>query len=109
MLPAQHRLAKTTDIATVQSRGRRFFTPFFVVKALYKPRELTRFAFIVSTKVSKKAVDRNRIKRMMRQAVRVTLANFKPGDYVVIVKPPAVKLPSLELKTEFLKLLEKLK
>lgn len=109
MLPAQHRLAKTTDIATVQSRGRRFFTPFFVAKFLSRPKEPTRFAFIVSTKVSKRAVDRNRIKRLMRQTVRLTLLDFKPGDYAVIVKPSVIKLTSSELKTEFIKLLQKLK
>ncbi len=109
MLPAQHRLAKTTEIATVQSRGRRFFSQFFVAKVLYREKTASRIAFVVSTKVSKKAVDRNRIKRTMRESVRAKLTSLKTGDYVIIVKPAAAKLSGDELKTAFLALITKLK
>ena len=64
MLSIKHRLAKTTDIAAVNKHGRRFFNNFFVIKHLSVKTEALRFAFVVSTRVSKKAVVRNRIRRV---------------------------------------------
>jgi len=108
MLPSKHRLVKTTEIAAVQTRGRRFFDQDFVLKVSWKAQAQPKIAFVVSTKVSKKAVERNRIKRMLREAVRTTITDWKSGNYVVIVKPSATKLDNLKLKSAFNKFLKAL-
>lgn len=48
---------------------------------------MSRFAFIVGTKVSKKAVVRNRWKRRLRAAVGAHLAQFPLADYTISVRP----------------------
>jgi ribonuclease P protein component len=50
----------------------------------------SRFGFIVSTKVSKKAVVRNRIRRRLQAIIRVDRTSIIPGlDVVVIASPEA--------------------
>lgn len=57
-------------------------TPLFNVFALKIPEENTlKFAFIVSKKVSKKAVERNKAKRILAEAIRTNLGKFKGGYF----------------------------
>jgi ribonuclease P protein component len=97
MLSQKHRLSRSADVKKTTARGRSFFNPFFVIK-LTAGTEIPRVTIIVSAKVSKKAVDRNRIKRIMRDELRKHLPHFKPGDYAFIVKPAAAKAESQQLR-----------
>lgn len=61
--------------------------PFFLIRFLKRKDLHSRFGFVVSKKVSKKAVERNYIKRRLREIVRSTPLLFGTGyDYVFIVK-----------------------
>jgi len=100
MLAKKHRLAKTTDIKSVFMRGRGFFNPLFNIK--YVPGPVFRLTVVVSTKVSKRAVVRNRIKRALREVVRLNISSFKAGDYAIIVKPSAEKVENIVLKERVL-------
>ncbi len=91
MLSKPHRLAKTRDVKMAFARGRGFFNPLYTVKFLRNPLSQSRFTVVVSTKVSKKAVVRNRIKRVLREFIRLNLKSFVQGDYAIIVKPVATK------------------
>ena len=51
---------------------------------------------VVSKKVDKTAVQRNRIKRMIRESFR-TNHNLKLAEYVVMAKPRAATLSNREL------------
>ena len=81
-------------------RGRSFFSPYFVVKFVKTVSATPRFNIIVSTRVSKRAVERNRIKRIVRDAIRLSLPHFRPGDYVIIVKRQACDKPPLDIKQQ---------
>lgn len=66
----------------------------------------TRIGITVSTKVSKRAVVRNRIKRRIRAALRELLPGFATGwMIVVIVQPVAVKCNYKEILQELKQLL----
>lgn len=82
-------------------RGRSFFTPHFVIK-LRRTDSIPRFTVTVTTRVAKRAVARNRVKRVLREAIRLHLRRFLPGDYVIIVKAAALKLEAPELRESFL-------
>ncbi len=109
MLSTKHRLAKTTEITAVTTHGRRFFSQFFVLKALFKTNATPRVAFVVSTKISKLAVERNRVRRVLRETVRPNIKNLRSGDYVVIVKASVTKLENKEIAQQFLSFLQKIK
>lgn len=89
MLQKKHRLNKSKDIKITSARGRSFFSPNFVVKFRPDTKITTRVAVVVSNYVSKKAVDRNRIKRLIRETMRLNIEKLKTGDYVIIVRPKA--------------------
>lgn len=110
MLKKKHRLAKETDVKTAFAKGRSFFSPHFAVKFLKKPdAAVPRLTVVASTKVSKKAVVRNRLKRVARETVRKMLPDLKPGDYVLTIKPSATDLESKTFSAALQEFLNKLK
>jgi ribonuclease P protein component len=63
-----------------------------VPASLTKGRELRcRLGLAVSRKTARRAVDRNRIKRIVRESFRSTQAQWtdQPIDFVVVAKPPS--------------------
>jgi len=69
MLPKQHRITKDKEFALVFDQGKSFATKFLVIKAI-PSNNISRFGFIVSTKVSKKAYSRGKIKKWLRESAR---------------------------------------
>lgn len=101
MLKRANRLAKSKDIHTAFARGRTFFNPFFSIRFLPKASD-KRFTVVVSTKVFKSAVARNRLKRLVREHIRKNLGDFKNGSYVISAKPKITGLPEKEIVNAFL-------
>jgi ribonuclease P protein component len=63
--------------------------------------DVSRFAFVVSTKVAKHAVDRNRMKRVLRESVHHLLPTIKPGyDVVFVAKKNFAEKTEIEVKNE---------
>lgn len=63
--------------------------------------EFSHFGIIVSTKISKLSVQRNRIKRSISEALRYGMTELKPGfDVVFLAKPSIVKKPTDEIMRE---------
>lgn len=102
MLPSKHRLSKSADVKKTTARGRGFFNPYFVLKTT-PGIEPARVAVVVSVKVSKRAVDRNKIKRVIRETLRSEIAHFKPGNYALLVKPSVMKITPQQLREEIKK------
>ena len=108
MLPAPHRLRGDANFTRLLKHGRRFFTPRMMLRIVPNDDRLSRFAFVVSTRVHKKAVHRNRIKRQMREIVRKELPNIRGGyDGLIAVKKEALALTFQELQSELVDLLSK--
>lgn len=91
MLPKKFRLAKTKEIDKVFKLGKSSFDQILGVKVLPTENEISRFVIVVSTKVSKKAVIRNKIKRRLHEIVRVHLPKIKTGFEFFILALPAAK------------------
>lgn len=90
MLKKYLRLAKQKDFENVFDRGRYFSEDILSLKVAKNNFDYSRFGFIVSNKISKKAVARNRIKRLLRESARLLHKNIKPGfDGVFICKNKA--------------------
>lgn len=101
MLPKKHRLSKHADVVSTTARGRSFFSPSFVIKTLPTAAgEEPKLTVIISVKVSKSSVIRNRLKRVIREAIHGHLDKLKPGKYAIIVKQSATKIPGFQLAEE---------
>jgi len=87
--------------------GKSVHTSALVIK--FVPNGGIQVAFVVSKKVSKKAVQRNRIKRVLREVMRLNLEQQRKGKYLVVVKPQAAKMKNPELRQEMNKILSKIR
>ncbi len=88
MLPKNNRLIKDKDYKKVYRIGRSFKSQFFNFKFVPNNTEFTRIGFIVSKKVASLVTSRNKIKRRIREAVRLILPQIKPGFDIVIIAFP---------------------
>ena len=106
--PPSARLRVSAEFQAVFKAGRRLSSPqlrlFAHVRAEAK---VPRLGVAVSKKVDKRAVGRNRIKRLARETFRRERHQLPPGDYVLIAQPGASALSSDELRSQWLQLLER--
>ncbi len=110
MLPKKHRLSKHAEVAKTTARGRSFFSQSFILKSLALPKaEVAQFTVIVSTKAVKTAVIRNRLKRVIRQAIHPHIKQIKSGQYAIIIKRSAATITSKDLAVEVVEALTKSK
>ena len=108
MLPKKHRLSKSAEVKLTTARGRSFFNPFFVIKSASN-KDSAQVTVVVSVRVSKKSVERNRIKRVVRDEIRKSINDFKFGNYAFLIKPSVMKINSTELRLEINKSLKNAK
>jgi len=74
-------------IEEVKKKGKLIQGDFFGVVFMKNNKENSRFSFVISKKISKKAVERNRIKRVLIKAIKTNLEKVPPGfDFVFLVK-----------------------
>ena len=100
------RLRLSKDIQTVYRRGVKRFHPFFRTVFLKTQESESRATVVVSTRVSKKAVERNRIKRRLRPILKKILNQAGPSrDVVVVVQQRALQANTAELEQALRRLL----
>ena len=69
--------------------------------------DFPRAGFIASKKISKRAVDRNRAKRLMREVFRLNKHKLKPVDIIFIARKGIIGKKFREVEEDFLKLAQK--
>ncbi|MDP2820743.1 MAG: ribonuclease P protein component [bacterium] len=101
MLKKNLRIRKQKNFDFLYKKGKRTKSKFFAV--IFTPNDVgfNRFAFIVSSKVDKRAVARNKLKRRMREITRANYNKIKPSfDFIIIAFPQAIKADFNELKAD---------
>ena len=84
MLPRAHRLTKSGEYARVRRQGRSRAHPLLILVVAPHGGETTRVGIVVGKKIGT-AVVRNRVKRLLREAVRARLNVLPPGYDIVLV------------------------
>ena len=108
-LRSVERLLKRADFLHVQRRGRRAASSTLTVQAVPNGLEWSRLGVTVSKKVDKRAVVRNRWKRLLREAFRCNKHQLPVGfDLVVLVAHQARPTTRDEVVRELLPLIERL-
>lgn len=99
MLASDFRLKKTSDFNRVKEKGKLYQSENFGVTVLEKDKdEPSRFGFVISTKISKLAAHRNRIKRAFGEAVRQNFKKISKGyDMVFLAKTTMEKKTTDEI------------
>lgn len=108
MLPKKHRLSKYAEVNTTAAKGRSFFSQSFILKFLSNLKNIDpRIAVVVSNKVSKSAVVRNRLKRIIRDEIHKHILKIRSGNYVIILKRSAININPEQLRNELFQALLK--
>jgi ribonuclease P protein component len=101
MLISKNRLRKKSDINNVFKKGKTLTGNFIFLRIAKNNSNVNRFAFVVSSKVSKKSVLRNRIKRQLREIIKKNIFKIKPGfDFILIAKPQIINQQFKEIEKE---------
>ena len=95
-LPKTHRLRRRQDFERVYRRGKRYHASALLLRVFFErrtqPPKPVRIAVVVSQKVHKRAVVRNRIRRQIQASLQTLLSHLPHGLLIVIT----VKSTALE-------------
>ena len=85
MIAKKFRFHGYGSLKFVYSKGRTARAKFLSLKTVENTRRKeSRLAIVVSKKITKKAPERNRMRRRLYEAVRLQWPNIKPGHDIVI-------------------------
>ena len=91
-------LTNRAQYTLVYRQGKVWVTSLLVMKAMPNNLSLSRYGFSVTKRVGN-AVQRNRLKRLLREIMR--LQTLRPGwDIVIIARPAVVKADYHQLEQE---------
>ena len=85
MLPSPNRLRNKSDFARVLKNGKSKNSRFLSLRFIGNDCPFSRLGLLVSKKAFKKANQRNRIKRKLREALRANLSLIKPGQDLIFI------------------------
>ena len=109
MLAKINRLTKRKDFEALFKIGHSVYGQFLGLKYRQNQNASTKATVIVSKKVAKRAVERNRLKRQLRVLLRLNLVKFNGLDLAIIVLPGAELKNFAELEQEFNQLVKRLR
>ena len=81
--PKSARLTQSDEFARVKKAGKAFHGRYMVL-GVYRDRASTRFGLVASRRVGN-AVLRNRLRRRLREMVRLSMPRIVPGIWIVLV------------------------
>ena len=108
MLSKENRLKKKRDFEAVFRSGKGFKQDFLFLKVFKNNLDVSRFGFVVGKKISKKTTLRNKIKRRMREIIKMNLPGIKKGwDGIIIANRGIENKGFKEIKESMERLLKK--
>jgi ribonuclease P protein component len=91
MLPRKYKLKEENDFKETFKQGKYFQQQFIKIKILKNDLAINRFGFLIGLKISKRAVQRNKIKRRLEEIIRLKLEEMKPGFDIIVMVNPEIK------------------
>lgn len=109
MLARKFMLKDRSDFDLIKKKGKSLNSESFILRYYYdKNAPVSKFGFIVTTKVSKKASLRNKAKRALSEGVRRSIFAVKKGYLcLIIAKPVIIKKYTPEIMKEIDETLKK--
>lgn len=99
MIPKDNRLRTKADFDYVFKKGKIYHSKGISAKVAKNKLGITRLGFIISTKVHKKAVKRNKVRRRLRTIFGRHLQDLKSGlDVVILTRKDVLEMSFDDLK-----------
>jgi len=108
MIARPYRLRTAADFNKTYQRGRSTNADSMYIKYYQSHHASSKVAVVVSKKVSKRAVTRNRSKRRVIEVVRKNWQSVLPGyNFIITIKQDLSKAPAAEVEATVLSLLKR--
>lgn len=105
--PKKERLHLTKDFKKVYDNAEAYHSSKLVLFVLHTSNPIIRIGFVAGKKVGN-AVQRNRVKRLLREVYRLNKNNLSSGiDLVVVAKKASSEMSFKEVEQELLRLYKK--
>ena len=95
-----YRLTNAADYQYVFANAKRFGNPNFTLLVRANSLGYPRLGLAIAKKSVKLAVNRNRIKRLIRESFRHEITDLPSIDIIAMCRTSAVELPSSEISTQ---------
>jgi len=110
MLKKTQRVRKEGEFKQIYTQSSALHSPLLILRFKKKKAKSPKIGFVVGNKISKKATQRNKIKRQLRAITKENYDIIKPYyDYLVITKPVIVGRQYQEIATSLQVLLKKVR
>jgi ribonuclease P protein component len=110
MLPQKNRIKLDKEFDRAFKLGHSFYSTILGIKAVDNGLDYNRVGVMISTKVSKKAVIRNLIKRRIKSILRAEFPKMKFGkDLVILTLPPILDKNFIEIEEAIKAAIKRLK
>ena len=108
MLAKKYRFHSRGGVKHTYQKGKTIRTPKLSLVYVANTRGFQRFGVVVSKKIEKSAVGRNRIRRRVYEAIRAELPNYQAKNdcLLVVYSKDIIKIPFAELQALVHSLLE---
>jgi ribonuclease P protein component len=106
-LPAQRRLRRKSDFDAAYARGRRLGNVFFGVTASWNDQGWPRLGLAVAVKTAGGGVQRNRLRRVIRESFRLHQHELPGVDLIVSAREKARQAARPELQASLAALWKK--
>lgn len=109
MLKKAERLSKA-EASWLLRKGEKFNNAQFSIKFRLNKKTFCRYSIVVSKKTLPLATDRNTLRRQLYETLRdrASLPAGEGYDYIILVKPPLLPLPTDERRAVLLQTLDKI-
>lgn len=106
--PPAARLRRPSEFRAVFAEGRKFVCDGFVIIAAARDRENARLGLALAKRRIARAVDRNRVKRVLRESFRSARADLGRVDVVVLARSRTATMENAELFSQLARIWPKI-
>lgn len=108
MLKKINRISSRKEFLEIKNKGAINYSPIFGWLSLRNDDDQKKFGFVISKKISKRAVDRNKIKRRLTEVIKKYLDDFSNGTRIVFLAKKEILNKNIkEIEEEIKKCLKK--
>lgn len=101
------RIKNKKEFDNIIKKGKSIKNKYFILYYVEKKEEESRYGIAVGKKIGN-AVTRNKIKRQMREIIKLSKKEFqKDKDYIIIIRKESLKLNFLEMQKNLIFLIKK--
>lgn len=102
------KLTKTDEFSSVFSFKKRFYGAWLIVNIMPNQQQSNRYGLVVPKRVAKRAVDRNYMKRVLRELVRCDHTHQQGLDVILQVKTAFSRPQFSQVQNDLMQLMRKI-